>query len=62
MIELDPDEVELVRHGHRIKPKDLELADGEMVRALTEQGDLVAVMTYIAETDELQPKKVFFAS
>ena len=62
MIELDPDEVELVRHGHRIKPKGLELSDGDMVRALTEQGDLVAVMIYIAETDELQPKKVFFAS
>jgi tRNA pseudouridine55 synthase len=62
MIELDPDEVEQVRHGHRIKPKDLELTDGQMVRALTEQGDLVAVMIYIAESDELQPKKVFFAS
>ncbi len=63
LIELDPDEVELVRHGHRIKPHEgMELTDGQMVRAVTEQGDLAAVMIYLGEEGELQPKKVFFAS
>ncbi len=63
MVELDPDTVELVRHGHRIKPPaGVTLEDGQMVRAVTEQGDLVAAMIYRAEDGELQPKKVFFAS
>ncbi len=63
MVELDPDTVELVRHGHRIKPPaGVALEDGQMVRAVTEQGDLVAAMIYRAEDGELQPKKVFFAS
>ncbi|NPA93158.1 MAG: tRNA pseudouridine(55) synthase TruB [Chloroflexi bacterium] len=63
LIELEPEEVEKVRHGHRIKPPEGQtFEDGQMVRAVTEQGDLVAVMTYLAEEGELQPKKVFFAS
>jgi tRNA pseudouridine55 synthase len=31
-----------------------------MVRAITEQGELVALMEYDQETKEFQPKKVFF--
>jgi len=33
-----------------------------MVRAITEQGDLVAIVQYIEEDHEWQPKKVFFQS
>jgi tRNA pseudouridine55 synthase len=59
MVELDPDQVELVRHGHRI-PAEAEL--GEMVRGISQQGDLVALMEFDAETMEWQPRKVFFQS
>ena len=57
MVELNADEVEQVRHGHRI-PADSE-ASG-WARGVTEQGDLVAL---IEVTDgEWQPRKVFFLS
>jgi len=59
MIELDADQVELVRHGHRIPAEKSE--DG-MVRAISEQGDLVALMELDEETMEWQPRKVFFQS
>ncbi|MBN1667255.1 MAG: tRNA pseudouridine(55) synthase TruB [Anaerolineales bacterium] len=58
-IELDGEQVELVRHGHRISGEPM---DATLVRAITEQGDLVAVMEYIPEDGEWQPKKVFFQS
>ena len=63
------------RHGHRLPAKDdaKDLVDPKkhpyaeegslgMVRAITEQGDLVAIMQYVDEDDEWQPKKVFFQS
>ena len=69
------DEVETVRHGHRLTATDdaKDMVDPEqypfaeegtlgLVRAVTEQGDLVAVMQYIEEDHEWQPKKVFFQS
>jgi tRNA pseudouridine55 synthase len=58
-VELDADEVELVRHGHRIpaSPEDKGLA-----RGISEQGDLVALMEVNEETREWQPRKVFFQS
>lgn len=59
MVELDPDQVELVRHGHRIP-----LAPGESgwARAVSQQGDLVALMEANLESSEWHPKKVFFQS
>ncbi len=54
MVELSSDEVELLRHGHRLK------ADPESpqwARALTEQGDLVALVENL--DGEWQPRKVF---
>jgi len=57
MIELNPDEVELVRHGHRI-PAEPDASD--WVRALSQQGDLVALLEHDPETSEWQPRKVFF--
>ncbi len=32
-----------------------------MVRGISEQGELVALMEFVAETAEYQPKKVFFS-
>lgn len=57
-ITLSNEEVDLVRHGHRI-PR-AELLEGQ-VRAITEQGELVALMEADPETAEYKPKKVFFA-
>lgn len=59
MVELNADEVELVRHGHRVA------ADPDAsgwARAISQQGDLVALVEYDANTNEWQPRKVFFQS
>ncbi len=74
-LELDGEQVEKVRYGHRIPAGEnaKELVDPAnhpyasednlgLVCAITEQGDLVAIMEYIEEEDEWQPKKVFFQS
>lgn len=60
-VELSPDEVEGVRHGHRVK------VTGEpeetKVRGVSTQGELVALMELVINEDgsrEWQPKKVFF--
>jgi tRNA pseudouridine55 synthase len=62
-IELSPDEVEGVRHGHRVKvvgdPTETK------VRGVSTQGELVALMEITINEDgsrEWQPKKVFFTS
>ncbi len=57
MVELDADEVELVRHGHRIKA---EPGSKGWVRGISQQGDLVALLEFDDETNEWQPRKVFF--
>ena len=63
-IELDPDEVQQVRHGHRAKAAEgTEL--GSMVRGVSTQGELVALMECVEGEEgspEWQPKKVFFTS
>ncbi len=59
MVELDADEVELVRHGHRVP------AEGEhkgWARGVSQQGDLVALLEFDSESGEWQPRKVFFQS
>jgi tRNA pseudouridine55 synthase len=61
-VELHPDEVENVRHGHRVKAA-ADAAPG-MVRGVSTQGELVALMDLVTgETGDLewQPKKVFFS-
>jgi len=61
-VELNPDEVEEVRHGHRVK------AHGEqpgLVRGVSAAGELIALMIPASGEDgsaEWQPKKVFFTS
>ena len=57
-IELDGDQVELIRHGHRI------MASGDVkgwVRGISQQGDLVALMELDEVANEWQPRKVFFS-
>jgi tRNA pseudouridine55 synthase len=62
-IELSPDEVEDVRHGHRVKAVG-EAELGSRVRGVSTQGELVALMELVTGEDgstlEWQPKKVFF--
>ena len=59
MVELDADQVDLVRHGHRI-PAEPE-SEG-WSRGVSQQGDLVALLEYNGESGEWQPRKVFFQS
>ena len=57
LIELTADQVEKVRHGHRVA------AEGEAegwARGVTEQGDLVALLEGVDA--QWQPRKVFFMS
>lgn len=59
VVELDADQVELVRHGMRV-PAD----EGQKgwARGISEQGDLVALLEVDEETGLWQPRKVFFQS
>jgi len=59
MVELDADQVELIRHGHRVP------AEGDLkgwARGISQQGDLVALLELDEATHEWQPRKVFFQS
>ena len=61
-IELDPDQVESVRHGHRV-PADAESKPG-LVRGISMAGELVALLDLVEGKEgamEWQPKKVFFS-
>lgn len=56
-VEMTADEVELVRHGHRVPATE---GSQGWARAITEQGDLVALVELVE--GEWQPRKVFFIS
>jgi len=58
MIELNDQDVEAIRHGHRIPAID---DKQEKVCGVSEQGELVALLVLDAENREWQPKKVFFS-
>ena len=61
-IELTQDQVEAIRHGHRITSENDGIAsDVTMVRGVSEQGELVALLEFVPEANEWQPKKVFFS-
>ncbi len=62
LVELNADEVDKVRHGHSLPSRWENLPEGQLLRAVTEQGDLVAVMEYNAEEGILKPRKVFFVT
>jgi tRNA pseudouridine55 synthase len=56
-VELDGGQVDLVRHGHRIPAEE---GSQGWARAISQQGDLVALLEFDPESDEWQPRKVFF--
>jgi tRNA pseudouridine55 synthase len=61
-IELTQEQVEAIRHGHRISSEDGSIAGGvNMVRGVSEQGELVALLEFVPDSNEWQPKKVFFS-
>ncbi|MBT3336767.1 MAG: tRNA pseudouridine(55) synthase TruB [Anaerolineae bacterium] len=62
-VELDPDQVETIRHGHRI-PAEADSDPENMVRGVSEAGELIALLKLEEGEDgspEWQPKKVFFS-
>jgi tRNA pseudouridine55 synthase len=59
--ELTFEEVDLVRHGHRVPVEDPPENPDHWVRAISQQGELVALMEYLPEEKEWQPRKVFFS-
>jgi len=58
-IELDADQVDLVRHGHRIPA---EPGSAGWARGLSEQGDLLALLEAAEGEDFWQPRKVFITT
>lgn len=58
-IVLDADLLEQVRHGHRFEAEE---GSKGWARAISEQGDLVALVEFVEESQEWQPRKVFFTS
>ncbi|MDH5606361.1 MAG: tRNA pseudouridine(55) synthase TruB [Anaerolineae bacterium] len=58
-IELDGELLEKVRNGHRFPAEEGRTG---WARAVSEQGDLVALLEVVEETQEWQPRKVFFQS
>ncbi|MBN1303673.1 MAG: tRNA pseudouridine(55) synthase TruB [Anaerolineales bacterium] len=62
-VELDPDAVDAVRHGHRI-PAGADTKLDSMVRGVSMQGELIALMQRVDGEEgqpEWQPKKVFYS-
>ena len=62
-VELDPDEVETLRHGQRVKAEPG--TEVEMARGISDAGELVALIKLVEAEDgtlEWHPKKVFFTS
>jgi tRNA pseudouridine55 synthase len=52
------DQIDGISHGHRV-PGEPGLENGLLARAISEDGELVALVEYDAETSEWQPRKVF---
>jgi tRNA pseudouridine55 synthase len=59
MVELGADEVELIRHGHRVPA---ETGASGWARGVSQQGDLVALLEFDPDSQEWQPRKVFYTS
>lgn len=58
-LELDHEQVEAVRHGHRVPGEPPEKST--WARGVSEQGELVALLEWVPESNEWQPRKVFFS-
>ncbi len=57
-VELSEEEVDLIRHGHRIPAAG---GSPSLVRGVSSDGDLVALLGFDPEANQWQPKKVFFS-
>jgi len=57
-VELTHEQVEAIRHGHRIPAEDLGVT---IARGVSEAGELIALLSFDPDTKEWQPKKVFFS-
>lgn len=57
-IELSHEQVEAVRHGHRVTAP---MLPGKLARGISQQGELVALLEFDPTSSEWQPKKVFFS-
>jgi len=57
-VELSEEEIDAIRHGHRI-PAPPE--SPTQARGISSMGELIALMEYLPETSEWQPRKVFFS-
>lgn len=55
-IELSPEDVDRIKHGHRIPA---ESGSSGWARGLSEQGDLIALLEVVEGDDFWQPRKVF---
>ncbi len=61
VLELNHEEVEKIAFGHRLPAgPNPEMTEEGMTRAISEQGDLVALLSFDEEKREWRPKKVFF--
>jgi tRNA pseudouridine55 synthase len=58
-VDLTPEEVDAIRHGHRIGGEPPE--KGTLARGISEQGELVALLEFDTDVAEWQPRKVFFS-
>ena len=58
-LELNHEQVDSVRHGHRVTGLGPE--HGTWARGISEQGELVALLEYVPENNDWQPRKVFFS-
>ncbi len=58
-LELTHEQVEAVRHGHRVPGDPPE--NNTWARGVSEQGELVALLEWVPEANEWQPRKVFFS-
>ncbi len=58
-IELTANQVDDLRHGHRVTSD--AVSASQMVRGISEQGELVALLEHVLDSNEWQPKKVFFS-
>jgi len=61
LLELPADLVDKVRHGHAV-PSPQAFDPDQLIRVVTEQGDLLAIMQYDPETGLLRPRKVLMAA
>ncbi len=57
-VELTDEQIDAVRHGHRVPA---EQQSANLARGISLQGELVALLEFVEESMEWQPKKVFFS-